>query len=173
MRISGGEFKGHIISRPSSETTRPITSRAKEAVFDVLGDISGLSVLDLYSGSGALGIEAISRGADSVVAVEREPQVAEMITNNYEKLGISEKLQLQVKPASIWCMHSREKFDLIFADPPFDELDTNVLSKLPDLMNENGTVVVRFDRRQEVPEIPVVELKKTRRYGSSRVAFYK
>lgn len=173
MRISGGEFKGHIISRPSSETTRPITSRAKEAIFDILGDVSDLSVLDLYSGSGALGIEAISRGADSVVAVEREPQVAEMIKNNYEKLGVSEKLQLHVKPVSIWCMHNKDKFDLIFVDPPFDELDANVLAKLPDLMNENSTVEVRLDRRLEIPEIPGLELKKTRRYGSSRVAFYK
>ncbi len=170
MKITGGKFKSRNIVQPSPETTRPMTGRATEAIFNMLGNVTDLSVLDLYAGSGALGIEAISRGAYSVTAVERDREAARVIQDNYERLGIGERVHIETQPVALWMTNNTKVFDLVFADPPFAEFDESVLKHVS--RNAGNVYVIRHAKEQPVLEIEDMELRRHRRYGNSVLTFY-
>lgn len=170
MKIMGGFLKGRHLKQPSPETTRPMTGRATEAIFNMLGDISELSVLDVYAGSGVLGIEAISRGASWVTAVERDKDAASLLRDNYRSLGIEDRLELHVQPVTIWSMHARAVYDIVFADPPFAEFDETALEEIA--ARAGRVFVLRHARRQPLPAFEHMELQRHRRYGNSMVAAY-
>lgn len=175
MRIIGGELRGREILSPQTNKTRPMTDRDREAVFNILGDISGLKVLDAYAGSGALGFEALSRGAVSVDAVETAKQPAEAIRKNIKNLNLTDRYKLHQAKVESWLVSRRVldiKYGLIFADPPFEQLDKAVLEKITELMEEGGLMVVKHSSRVEPPELRT-KLLDSRKFGDTTISFYR
>jgi 16S rRNA (guanine966-N2)-methyltransferase len=171
VRVVAGEFKGRRLLAPRGTRTRPTADRVREAIFSMLGDVSGVRVLDLYAGSGALGIEALSRGADSAVFVERDPRAAAVIERNLGSLGLDETLIRQ--DALRFLSRAEGPFDLVFCDPPYDSVPriTWPLSeRLPALLSEGARIVTESDKRMPL-ELPF-ELLAERTYGDTRVAIH-
>ncbi len=124
LKVIAGSARGRPLRTPRGLATRPTSGRARQALFDMLGDLSGLAVLDLYAGSGALGIEALSRGARSAVFVESERAALVCIRHNLSELGLEDRarvLPLRVQTAQKALGGAR--FDLILCDPPWAELE--------------------------------------------------
>ena len=144
IRIIGGSLKGNHISFPSSSKLRPTSNKLREILFNWLNfEIAGLKCADCFSGSGALGIEAISRGAQSVIFIEKTPKFAESIEANLERFNISEKCEIEIKNAFEWLKNGRlEELDLIFFDPPFfDERIQGLLGSLVWLTIKKGSLI--------------------------------
>lgn len=123
MRIISGEYRGRVISAPSSKFTRPMTDRVRETLFNILNniiDFDGITVLDMYSGSGALGLESLSRGAASVRFVEKNFQVRQVLEQNIASLKAEDKCRIfSMEAVRFSELNKDEKYDLILADPPF------------------------------------------------------
>ena len=119
MRVVAGEFKGRRLHAPRGAGTRPTADRVREALFSILGDVSGARVLDLYAGSGALGIEALSRGAESALFVERDRRALAALRRNLDAVGADAEVRSQ--DALRFMAHPEGVFDLVFCDPPYDE----------------------------------------------------
>lgn len=123
MRVIAGRLGGRNFQSPHGHRTHPMSDKMRGAIFGVLGDISGLNALDAFSGSGALAIEAISRGADSAVAIEVDKGAHSVITENFKSLGIDHQVKAVRAFAGAWSTrHQAQLFDLIFADPPYDNV---------------------------------------------------
>jgi 16S rRNA (guanine966-N2)-methyltransferase len=170
MRIIAGERKGHRIAAPRGETTRPTGDRVREAAFNLIGPVDGASVLDLYAGSGALGIEALSRGAEAAVFVESDSAACRAIDRNLEKLRLT-GARVVCRDVLRFLPTERRQYDLVLLDPPYEMTDYSVLARyLPAVLAENGLLVVESDARHE-PELPL-ELRTSRRYGSARLTLF-
>jgi 16S rRNA (guanine966-N2)-methyltransferase len=160
---------------PRSLGTRPTSDRVREALFDILAEyVAGARVLDLYSGTGALGIEALSRGADTADLVEADKGAQAVIKDNLERTGLADK-------AHLWRMTVEKalallpgQYDVILADPPYaDEHITAVLSQLGRLIVERGLVAVEHASRVPLPDdIPGLRLWKRRRHGDATLSLY-
>lgn len=172
MKIIGGSLRRRPLERPKTLDTRPASNRWREAVFNILGDVSGLEVADLYAGSGALAIEALSRGATSAVAVEWDRSIVGVIEHNRRNLELEDQLSIHTQDVKKWLPQARQTFDLIFADPPFAGIDKEALSFIPGVMDADATLVLKFPRRQTIPQISELEVVRQRRYGSSMAVFY-
>src|SRR3954452_8003358 len=119
MRVIAGAFRGRTLQAPRGRRTRPTADRVREAVFSMLGPVDGLRVLDLFAGSGALAIEALSRGAAEAILVERDPRALAAISRNVEATGAAAAVRR--RDALAWLRAYREApFDLVFVDPPYD-----------------------------------------------------
>lgn len=173
MRIIGGAHKGKGIQQPDIELARPMSDRAREAAFNVLGDIKDLQVLDLYSGSGALALESLSRGCVRAIAVDASIQAVDVIKQNAAELGVIDSMQIVHAPVGRWLMQVDMSFDLVFADPPFDNFDVSEFGLIGEKIMGGGTFVLKHHRRVDPPELDQLELKINRRYGSTEVSFYK
>ena len=173
MRIVGGKYKGRAIVWPKTPLVRPITGLVCAALFNILGSVEDLSVLDAYAGAGTIGFEALSRGASNVVAVEMLPVAIKSIRQNVEALGVQGQHELAAMPIERWLkLGSKEHFDLIIAGPPFASLDTHVIEQLGSFLQENGNLVVWHSSRIPAPELESVSLTSSRIYGDSALSFY-
>jgi 16S rRNA (guanine966-N2)-methyltransferase len=171
VRIIAGTRKGHTIQAPPGRDTRPTSDRVRENVFNILGPVEGASVLDLYAGSGALGLEALSRGAQHVVFVERDADAVRAIERNLDRLRLRATV-LRKDAITVLASESR-KYDLVLVDPPYDmyaDIEPKLARHLPSLLAEDGVVVVETDARTK-PELPLAE-RTSRKYGSVRVTVY-
>jgi 16S rRNA (guanine966-N2)-methyltransferase len=171
VRVVAGEFKGRRLHTPRSARTRPTADRVREALFSMLGDVSGARVLDLYAGSGALGIEALSRGAASAVFVESDARAAAVIERNLSALGLDEAVRRQ--DVERFLRGSQAAFDLVFCDPPYDSASRvaqALAERLPAVTSEDGRIVTESDKRMPL-ELPF-ELLRERTYGDTRIAIY-
>jgi 16S rRNA (guanine966-N2)-methyltransferase len=175
MRIVAGSRKGHRIAAPKGAATRPTSDRVREAVFSIVRSVEGAAVLDLYAGSGALGLEALSRGAASCTFVERDRGAARVIQANIEKLRLA-GAELLVRDAAGALRDQRargRRYDLVLVDPPYDEWarHAGALAELvPPVLAADALVVVETSGSDE-PELPL-DLVTTRRYGSARITVY-
>jgi 16S rRNA (guanine966-N2)-methyltransferase len=182
MRIVGGRFKGRAIAAPPGRDTRPTGDRAREAVYNILEHaawspgVEGRRVLDLFAGSGALGLEAMSRGASFALFVETDAGARGAIRDNIEALGLfgvtrihrRDATDLGVKPAGLG-----EPFDLVFLDPPYGKgLGERALAKLREggWITDDALVVLECGE-DETPATPGFEMLDTREYGAARVLF--
>jgi 16S rRNA (guanine966-N2)-methyltransferase len=176
MRVIAGARKGHRISAPRGVVTRPTGDRVREAVFSIVGPIEGARVLDLFAGSGAMGIEALSRGAARCLFVESDREACAVVTRNLEKLSLTGAVVLCRDVANVLREErAREhRYDLVLADPPYEEWDDHapVLARsLPALLEPGGLAVVETAAAVE-PELPL-DLVTTRRYGSARISVFR
>ncbi len=175
MRIIAGSRKGARIFAPKGRHTRPTGDRAREAAFNLVGPVDGMDVLDLFAGSGAMGLEALSRGAASATFVEQDRGAAETIVRNVEKLGLPGATVVRDEAARALAAEAaaRRRYDLVLIDPPYRMLAA-VLPRLgaylPAVVAENGLVVVESDARDE-PALPLPE-RTSRRYGSARITVF-
>lgn len=175
MRIIAGELRGRQFNSPKGHRTHPMGDRVRTALFNTLGDISGLTVLDAFAGSGALTFEAISRGAKSAVALEIEYDAYEVIQQNAENLGISDKINLQHINARSWSYRNNtERFDIVFCDPPYNQLQETILEKLAKHAHVGGILVYSMPPHGDI-RLPKekYELITTKTYGDAMLAFYR
>src|SRR5579859_409056 len=173
MRIVAGTRKGARIFAPKGPDTRPTGDRVREAVFNLVGPIDGATVLDLYAGSGAMGLEALSRGAESAVFVEADRDACRAIKRNLDKLGL-DGAEIACRDALSFLAAERRRFDLILVDPPYDMVESvavRLAVYLPAVLAENGLVALESSSRLE-PELPPLEIRTSRRYGAARVTLY-
>lgn len=175
MRIIAGERKGHTILAPKGLETRPTSDRVRENVFNiVLPWVEGARVLDLYAGSGAMGLEALSRGARAVVFMEADPEAVRAIERNLDKLRLGGATILR-RDAATGLAHeatSGRKYDLVLADPPYAMTDYTSLARyLPRMLSEDGLLVLETAAKIE-PELPGLAVRTTRKYGSTRVTVF-
>jgi 16S rRNA (guanine966-N2)-methyltransferase len=171
VRIIAGSRKGHTIHAPRGQETRPTSDRVRENVFNILGPVEGASVLDLYAGSGAMGLEALSRGATRAVFVEADREAVRAIERNLDKLRL--KATVLERDALGMLATERTKYDLVFVDPPYDmypDLEPQLARYLPAVLADDGVVVLETDARTE-PELPLEE-RTSRKYGQARVTVY-
>jgi len=174
LRVTGGEFGGRVLRAPS-KGLRPTSDRVRESVFARL-DVSAAAVLDLYAGSGALGIEACSRGAKSVVFVEQAPRCVAAIRDNIAALGIGDETTViadDVTSALGRLSRAKKAFDLVLLDPPYasDEA-VRAFDALAEgrMIEKEGLVVLETTFRQTLPSVTGFELLDERRYGDTVVA---
>ena len=175
MRIVAGSRKGHRIDAPKGAATRPTGDRVREAVFSIIGPVDGAAVLDLFAGSGAMGLEALSRGAASCVFVERDRAATRVIQANLDKLRLTGAMVVNADAAAaLRGEHDRSRrFDLVLVDPPYDAWDryeSKLAELLPTVVTDDAMVVVETSDRVE-PALPFA-LVTTRRYGSARITVF-
>jgi 16S rRNA (guanine966-N2)-methyltransferase len=175
MRIVAGSRRGHRIAAPKGVVTRPTGDRVREAAFSLIGPVEGAKVLDLFAGSGAMGLEALSRGASSCLFVEEDRAAARVIQANLEKLRLTGAvIATRGVAGALRDERARgRRYDLVLADPPYDAWDEHepVLAELvPEVVEPDGLVVVETSSRFE-PALPL-DLVTTRRYGSARITVF-
>ena len=171
MRVVAGRFKGRRLAAPRGTRTRPTADRVREALFSMLGDVADARVLDLYAGSGALGIEALSRGAESAVFVERDPQAVAAIERNLASVASEQRVVRQ--DVLRFLTSESGAFDLVFCDPPYDSasrLAGPLAERLPKLIATHGRIVTESDKRNPL-ELPFPLLSE-RTYGDTRIAIH-
>jgi 16S rRNA (guanine(966)-N(2))-methyltransferase RsmD len=176
MRVIAGDFKGHNLLAPRGWKVRPTSDRAREAIFSALGDrVEGADVLDLYSGTGALAIEALSRGAARAVLVDRDTRPA---LGNVERLGLRERAELVRADVGGWLAAVGEgdgaRFDLVFVDAPYrlaDRVAQDLNAYLPRLLTPGGRAIVESGSGRPLP-IDTLERLRQRRYGAADVSIY-
>jgi 16S rRNA (guanine966-N2)-methyltransferase len=181
MRIISGKAKGRRLVAQKGKAVRPTADRVKESLFNILPrDFSGMTILDLFAGTGNLSIEALSRGAEKAILVDASERSAAVIRENLRRLGLSEHAQVWVLPAAraLRSLAKRgETFDVIFLDPPYDQklVDRSLkLIEQGNLLNANGTVVAEHSVREAVPtSYGSLILNDQRRYGDTLLSFYK
>ena len=175
MRIIAGIAKGRRLAGPPGSATRPLTDRIREAVFSSLGDaVPGAAVLDLYAGTGSIGLEALSRGADSAVFVERDRKTAAVLQANVEAVGLGGTVV--VADVVAFLDGAEGPVDLAFVDPPYAlplASVVEVLERLEPLLSDEAIVVVHRRRGDEVPQPASLELVSQRHYGDADVWRYR
>jgi 16S rRNA (guanine966-N2)-methyltransferase len=175
MRIIAGSRKGATIYAPKSHT-RPTGDRVREAAFNLIGPVDDMAVLDLFAGSGAMGLEALSRGAAQAVFVESDRDAQRAIERNVEKLGLAGAtlLRMDARRALASEAAAGRRYDLVLVDPPyrmFDSLQPTLATYMPALLAEDGLVVVETAKRDE-PDLPPLATRTSRTYGSARITLF-
>jgi 16S rRNA (guanine(966)-N(2))-methyltransferase RsmD len=183
MRIVAGTAKGRALAgpKPTSKHIRPTADRVRETLFNVLGQfLDGQSVLDLYAGTGALALEAVSRGAGRAVLVDQDREAQALCRQNTDALGFTSQVELLAQPVSralVELGRRGERFELIFADPPYA---ARVVETVLDgvvgagLLAPSGMVVVEHDKREAAPDAHAgLNREDQRRFGDTLVSFYR
>ena len=176
MRIIAGSRKGHRITAPPGRSTRPTFDRVRENVFNIVAPwVGDAAVLDLFAGSGAMGLEALSRGAARAVFVESDTQACRAINENLDRLRLT-GAQVLCQDATQFLRQEHRAFDLVFCDPPYDELDRRLpelARAAPRLLQEDGVLVLESSSRDPEPELPGLEATSSRRYGAARITLFR
>ena len=179
LRVVGGSLRGRKLE-VAERGVRPTSERAREAIFDILGParVVGAAVLDLYAGSGALGVEALSRGAARAEFVERDPAVARLLRENLAALGVSDRARVSIADLDRGDLPAELSgpWDLVFLDPPYaGEGGTRWLERLPRLPwpPDGGLVIYEHRSGIEIPPPPGLALAVERAYGDTAVSIYR
>lgn len=180
MRIIGGRAKGRRIAVPRGFSVRPTSDRIKEALFNILGPLDGQRFLDLYAGTGNVGIEALSRGAEESFFVEKIDVLVTALQKNLEAFGFQGRykiLRMDVEKAIAHLVQEGRRFDLIFADPPYRrgliERIMSLLNAYPSLLAERGRLVIQHAATEplQMKAETAFELVDARRYGDTVLSF--
>lgn len=173
MRIIGGDLKGRTIKCPAG-IIRPAMDKMKESIFSVLGDLTGFSFLDLFSGSGSIALEASSRGADPVYLVEKDKIKIQTILENVSLAR--NKIECRFTSAELFLKRNKTKFDIIFCDPPFPynfHIDLVSLCDSTEALTERGMVLIHRPEEKKMPDtIGNLHRSDQRVFGRSIVDFY-
>jgi 16S rRNA (guanine966-N2)-methyltransferase len=173
VRVVAGELRGRRLAAPPGRSTRPTSDRVREALFAILEPIAEARVLDLYAGSGALGIEALSRGAAHADFVEGDVRAAGTIRRNLAALGLT-AAAVHRRDALAFLGSGSGPYDLVFADPPYScasRLGERLSRALPAVLSEDAVIVIESDKRLPLEvELPLVD---ERTYGDTRIALHR
>jgi 16S rRNA (guanine966-N2)-methyltransferase len=170
VRIIGGEHRGRRIVAPKGEKTRPTSDRVRENAFNLIGPVDDAAVLDLFAGSGALGLEALSRGAASCVFVESDREACRTINANLDTLRLK---------ATVLCQDvlrvlagERRTFELILCDPPYTFEPARIATHLERVLEPGGVLVYESSGREDAPVLPGLEERTSRKYGAARLTLF-
>jgi len=170
VRIIAGTHRGHRIAAPKGRDTRPTSDRVRENAFNLIGPVDDADVLDLFAGSGAMGLEALSRGAASATFVESDREACRVINANLDKLHLDATvLQQDVLRA---LAGERRTYDLVLCDPPYGYDHARLVPHLARLLSGDGVLVYESAGREGPPEVPGLEVRTSRRYGSARLTLF-
>ena len=182
LRIISGEFGGRFIKAPSGRTTHPMGDRVRQALFNRL-DVQGKKVLDVFAGSGSLGLEALSRGATSADFVDNDRSAQSIISENIESLGVGEKAKVYRMSAHSFIanigekLSEDEKYDVIFIDPPYHYFEKkNYFStalEIKALAKSNGLMILSYPGRLSVPTVEGVVVGVSQSYGDAALAVFR
>jgi len=175
MRVIGGSRKGHKLAAPRGLDTRPTSDRVRENIFNLVGPVDDAKVLDLFSGSGALGIEALSRGAANAVFVDHDADAVRTVERNLDRLRLTGARVVHGDVVRTIAQEATAgaKYDLVLVDPPYGmltEFQPRLARHLPSLLATDGLLVVESDARTE-PELPL-SVRSSRKYGQTRVTLF-
>lgn len=177
MRVITGSARGRKLKTlEGDEIVRPTTDRVKEAIFSIIQfDLADARVLDLFAGSGQLGIEALSRGAESAVFIDRDSQAVEIIKDNLKATGLFQKATVLNADSVSYIKNSRNKFDIILLDPPYNKgLINEILESAVGCCDENATIVCETDFNEVLPD-SAGDFEKFReyKYSKTKITTYK
>jgi 16S rRNA (guanine966-N2)-methyltransferase len=178
VKILAGDYKGHPFNQPKTSSVRPMSDKVRAALFDVVGPVTALSVLDAYAGSGAAGFEAISRGASLVEAIESNGRVARLIEQNAHSLGLDWGYLLHQITVETWLaspsqVPTKARYDLIIADPPYAKLEPDVIERLVLFLNEDGILALSHSTKVPAPTLAGATLIQHKLYGDTSLSFFK
>jgi len=180
LRVISGSAKGKKLKAPSGLNTRPITDMIKEALFNVLGPrVPDSKMLDLFAGSGSVGVEALSRGAHTVVFVDNSNEAVKVVKENLNNCNFSSKYQVlrsDVFKALGLLQRHDNRFDLIYIDPPFtnERIFNQIMTAIDetDILEPDGIVIIRTPRRKEMPMFNGLHKYRSNNYGESILHYY-
>lgn len=177
IRIISGRFGGRKIEAPDNERTHPMGERVRNAMFNSIGDeIRGARVLDAFAGTGSLGLEALSRGARQATFIERDRIAQKILAKNIETLGVKDSAIVVRTTVSNWLINLdvSEQYDVIFADPPYYDLQLSTVSRLFSLLKPNGLMVLSHSGRGEGPNLENrIVVVDNRSYGNAYLTFFR
>jgi len=172
VRVAAGAYGGRRLEAPAGTRTRPTADRVREALFSILGPLEGLRVLDIFAGSGALGIEALSRGAASATFVDSAPSAVSAVRRNLAAVGV--EAEVRRTDALRWLARGRGAYDLVFVDPPYDQaarMAGSLSERLPAVLSDYARIVTESDKR--TPLSLTLPLVTERIYGDTRIAIHR
>jgi len=175
MRIIAGRLGGRLFDSPHTHRTHPMSDKARGALFNILGDIEGMTVLDPFAGTGALSFEAVSRGAARALAIESDRAAQKVIERNIASLGLEEQVKLVKATSNAWLSTTsdEEQFDLVLCDPPHDNLQINLLTRLTERVKLGGILVVSLPASHPVLSFHGFSQLEQRTYGDMQLVFYR
>jgi len=176
MRVITGKARGRKLITLSGDDVRPTTDKVKESVFSIIQfQVEGRMFLDLFAGSGQMGIEALSRGAKGAYFFDMRKDAVAVVRKNLEALGLEADSQVRCGDALSLAVGCGMKFDVAFVDPPYNKgLSKKALEILPSVMNDTGVIVVESADSEELPEIAgKFKLDRTYRYGKIKITTYR
>jgi 16S rRNA (guanine966-N2)-methyltransferase len=172
MRIIAGKFKSRIIKNPRGHRTHPMSERIRGALFNVIGDIEGQTFLDAFAGSGAIAIEALSRGAVGIHAVEINADSYEVLQANRDLVTDREELQVHRANIKTWLKNQDRLFDIVVADPPYDNVSMNALDVVAQYVEIGGLLIVSLPPAEHAKFKGFDKLDE-KRYGNAKLVFYR
>ncbi len=173
MRIIAGKYGSRILQTSRGYTTHPMSERMRSALFNALGDLSGITVWDAFAGSGALALESVSRGAKFAVATERDPRSYLVLKQNVETLKANNVQAIKASCRAWGSTNKNAKFDIIFCDPPYNDLQLSTVFAQKRHLNDNGLMVLSYPGREPVPLADGVVVVDNRNYGDAALAYYR
>ena len=172
MRIIAGKYGKRIFKSPAGNRTHPMSEKARGALFNSLGVIKGMSVLDTYAGSGALGFEALSRGAVSATFVDSSKQAHRAIKATVDLFDLTESTKVTRANISTWSDNNADKmFDIVFADPPYHTIRLDVIDKLCRHVVPGGWLIVSYPVHEDTPQLSL-SLQERKNYGDATILFF-
>lgn len=174
MRIIAGTLGGRNFGSPRSQRTHPMSDKVRGALFNALGDIEGLSLLDAFAGSGALSFEAVSRGASTALAIDNDKPAQQAIEESIASLGLGARVRLIKANCGSWSDNNpAQQFDIIVADPPYDKLQPAILTKLTKHLKPGGLYVLSWPGGAVAPELGGCSLAAHKSYGDAQLLFFR
>jgi 16S rRNA (guanine966-N2)-methyltransferase len=175
VRVIAGALGGRVFDSPGTQRTHPMSDKARGALFNMLGDIEGLHVLDAFAGTGALSFEAVSRAAASALAIESDIAAQKVIASNIRALGVDAAVHLVTATANAWLQTTpdTQTFDIVLCDPPYTDLQLSLVKRLARRVMPGGLLVLSWPGSTEVPDFDGFERAAGREYGDIQLAFYR
>jgi 16S rRNA (guanine966-N2)-methyltransferase len=174
VRIIAGAHGGRYLEAPDTSRTHPMSERIRGSFFNQLGDVGGLRVLDAFAGTGVVGLEFASRGAAHVTLIEKDRIAQKVIDANIKLLGEKSRAKLIRSSVAGWDDTAPdEKFDLIFADPPYHDMQLSTVARLVRHLNPKGLMILSHPGRESAPTVNGVVVVDKRSYGDAALAFYR
>jgi 16S rRNA (guanine966-N2)-methyltransferase len=175
LNIISGKFGGRPINAPDGRLTHPMSSRVRGSLFNIIDKkISSAEVLDAFAGTGSLGLESLSRGAKHVTFIERDRLASKILVENITTLGVGDfSAVFQIGVRTFIDKNQDKSYDIIFADPPYNDLQLSTVFSLISLLKPNGLMVLSYPGRGELPSVQGVVVVDNRSYGTAALTFYR
>jgi len=172
VRIIAGIYKSRIIAGSQNSRTHPMSEKIRGALFNSMGDISGMTFLDAFSGTGAVAIEALSRGAVGVHAVEMHPDSFETLKANRDLITTEDELKVHRANVRVWLRNNDSMFDIVLADPPYDAIGMKALETCSEYVAVGGFLIVSLPPAEHIKFKGFKNIDE-KRYGNAKLVFYK